>query len=185
MSISVTNNEQTLRLAKALSQDLPDSTQYRIDVGIGERRLADGLLAAAEGASTLHHAEQAMLILCREDVPTGNASTLSNCGRAQLAADNTNLALHNPNAAQTILRKAAKITSTLCENNPPNAIFRSIWPAPRRLWERRLLWSATSNPRKQRITQHWVAGRSCARPTRLLPRILIGQTTRPWPWRTL
>jgi len=54
---AVFHNEKALRLAQSLSHDSPKSAQYRIDVGVSERKLSEGLLAAHDATGALHHSQ--------------------------------------------------------------------------------------------------------------------------------
>jgi len=119
------HNQNALRLALLLSKDAPNSTQYQVDVGISERKLSEGLLAAGDALAALHSAEQAAQILCQDGPAGKNPGTLSNCGRAQLAAGNAYLALHKPKAAEGVLQKAMTVASARSLADPANAIVRS------------------------------------------------------------
>jgi tetratricopeptide (TPR) repeat protein len=114
-----------LRLALALSHDAPESAQYHIDVGISQRKLSEALLAAGEPAEALRHANEALQVLCQEDSTASDPGTQANCGRAQLAAGMAHLAMHNPKAAQGVLRKAVEIASALKQADPKSAVPRS------------------------------------------------------------
>jgi tetratricopeptide (TPR) repeat protein len=121
----VAHNQEALRIAEALRQSSPKSTQYGIDVAVSERKLSEGLLATGDAANALHHAELAMVILCAESAASSNTNTLSNCGRSEVAAANASMALHHAAAAEATLRKAETIAAALCQKDPTNAIFRS------------------------------------------------------------
>ena len=119
------HNQNALRLAQALSKDAPNSTQYQVDVGISQRKLSDGLLAAGDASAALHNAEQAGQILCVDGAAGANPGTLSNCGRAQLAAGNAYLALHKPRAAEAVLKKATATATARSLADPANTIVLS------------------------------------------------------------
>jgi tetratricopeptide (TPR) repeat protein len=121
----VAHNQKALRLAMALSQDAPKSAQYRTDVGVDERKLSDGLLAAGDAAASLHHAEQASEILCQNASAAINVGNLTHCGRSHLSTGNAYLALNNPKAAETALQKAETIAAAQSKTDPINAILRS------------------------------------------------------------
>jgi tetratricopeptide (TPR) repeat protein len=108
-----------------LSKDAPKSAQYRADVGISERKLSEGLLAAGDPSAALHHAEQATQILCQGGSGGIDPSNLVNCGRSQLATGNAYLGLHNPKAAESALQKAVTIASARSQADPMNAVMRS------------------------------------------------------------
>jgi len=122
---AVAHNQKALELARSLSHDAPKSTQYRIDIGISERKLSEGLLAANDPAAALHHALLAEQILCQDEASAKNANTLANCGRTQLAIGKAHLASHNLTAADAALRKAQTIASAQSQADPLNAVFRS------------------------------------------------------------
>ena len=119
------HNRKAVQLAESLQQSSPNSLQYRTDVGVNERKLAEGLLATGDAKAALAAAGRAEAALCAEAAGASSPNRLANCGRTQLITGNTLLALHNPIAAELSMRKAESIASGLANGDPKSAVFRS------------------------------------------------------------
>ena len=119
------HNVKALDLARALSHDAPGSAQYRSDVGITERKLSEGLLAAGKLAEAVHHAQTGLQILCAGITAASDVGSLANCERAQLAAGNAYLAVHNSSAARTVLQSAQASAARQVMADPKSAIAGS------------------------------------------------------------
>ena len=127
ISDSISHNEHALSQAEALHKDAPGSAEYRIDVGVIERSVSEGLLLAGDAAAALRHAKHAEAILC-ENLPAANDPfTQATCGRSLVTAGNAQLALSEPSDAVQSFREAERIASTRSQLEPLNAIFRSDW----------------------------------------------------------
>ena len=94
-------------------------------MGVSERKLSESLLALGDAAAARQKADAAVQTMCPADPAKANANTLTNCGRAHLAAGNADLGLHNTAAAQQALREAVNIASAQSEADPHNAVLRS------------------------------------------------------------
>jgi tetratricopeptide (TPR) repeat protein len=127
ISEAISHNERALSLAQALHHDAPGSAEYRVDVGVIERNVSEGLLAAGDAAAALRHATQAENILCQNAPVPADPFTAANCGRSLLAAGNSALALNEPLEAVQSFHEAEIIASTRSQLEPLNAIFRSDW----------------------------------------------------------
>ena len=71
----LTHDRRALILAQTLSHDAPGSVQYRSDVGVIEREVSQGSLAAGDTAEALRHAEQSEEILCQSETTNPEAYT--------------------------------------------------------------------------------------------------------------
>ena len=127
ISEAISHNERALSLAQALYHDAPGSAEYRANVGVIERNVAEGLLAVGDAAAALDHVTQAEIILCKNAPAPVDPYTQANCGRSLLAAGNSQLALNEPSDAVQSFREAEKIASMRSQIEPLNAIFRSDW----------------------------------------------------------
>ena len=116
-----------LSLAQTLSHDAPGSVQYRSDVGVIEREVSEGLLAAGDRRRALRHAGQAEEMLCLSEPVPPDPYAHANCGMSLLAAGNAYLASHESGSAILAYRKAESVASSLSRADPANSIFRSDW----------------------------------------------------------
>ena len=121
------HDQRALSLAQTLSHDAPGSVQYRSDVGVIEREVSEGLLAAGDKTRALRHAGQAEEILCLSEPVPPDPYTHANCGMSLLAAGNAYLASHDSSSAILAYRKAESVASSLSRADPANSIFRSDW----------------------------------------------------------
>jgi tetratricopeptide (TPR) repeat protein len=127
ISDSIAHNEHALSQAEALHKDAPGSAEYRIDVGVIERSVSEGLLLARDAAAALRYAKRAETILCQNVPAVNDPFTQAACGRSLLTAGNAQLALNQTSDAVQSFREAEKIASTRSQLEPLNAIFRSDW----------------------------------------------------------
>jgi hypothetical protein len=127
VSDSIAHNKHALSQAEALHNDAPASAQYRVDVGVIERSVSEGLLLAGDAVAALRHAKRAEAILCRNLPAANDPFTLATCGHSLVTAGKAQLALSEPLDAAQSFREAEKIASLRSQAEPLNAIFRSDW----------------------------------------------------------
>ncbi len=122
---ALAHNRKALSLAEALSEASPASREYRADVGVDTRKLAETLLSLGQGAEALRLSLRAENTLCAIAANSHDAYLEANCGRAVLFVGHSYMMLKRPADAGPFYRRAEQIAANLSHSDPPNAVLRS------------------------------------------------------------